>query len=147
MKLKRRPTYQQKPAEVSRDWHVLDAGVQPLGRLASQAAQLLTGKGKPTYTPHVDGGDYVVVINSDKLVVSGHKETAKKYYRHSGYPGNLRSRSLADQRARDSRLVVKLAVRGMLPKNKLRAPRLIRLKVYQDDQHPHQGQVKAEAQQ
>jgi large subunit ribosomal protein L13 len=101
---------------------------------------LLLGKGKPTVTPHVDGGDYVIVINSSRLIVTGNKQTDKKYHRHSGFPGGLYTRSLNEQMARDPNKVIFKAVRGMLPDNKLRDGRLARLKIYSDDQHNHSAQ-------
>lgn len=138
-------TYQQKPTQVSRRWHLLDAQSQPLGRLATKAAGLLIGKHKPTYSPHVDGGDYVIVTNARNLVVTGQKETTKTYYRHSGYPGNLRQKSLREQREVDPCKIINWAVRGMLPKNKLRPDRLARLKVYDGPDHPHQGQLETKS--
>jgi large subunit ribosomal protein L13 len=133
-------TYSIKPAEVTRKWYVLDASEVPLGRLATKAASLLLGKGKATVTPHVDGGDYVVIVNSANLVVTGNKQTGKKYHRHSGFPGGLYTRSLAEQMERDPNKVIFDAVRGMLPVNKLRDGRLARLKIYSDDQHNHSAQ-------
>ena len=133
-------TFSQKPAAVSRDWYLIDAAGQTLGRLATVVAGLLVGKHKPTYTPHVDGGDWVVVINAGQVRLSGAKESAKTYFRHSGYIGNLKSRTAAQQRQRAPEKLIELAVRGMLPKNKLRPPRLVRLKVYPGADHPHQGQ-------
>jgi large subunit ribosomal protein L13 len=133
-------TFSIKPADVMRKWYVLDASEIPLGRLSTAAASLLLGKGKATVTPHVDGGDYVVVINSAKLVVTGKKQTDKKYHRHSGFPGGLYTRSLQEQMERDPNKVIYKAVRGMLPDNKLRDGRLARLKIYTDDQHNHAAQ-------
>jgi large subunit ribosomal protein L13 len=133
-------TFSIKPSEVSRKWYTLDAAEVPLGRLSTVAASLLLGKGKPTVTPHVDGGDYVIVINSSKLIVTGNKQTDKKYHRHSGFPGGLYTRSLNEQMARDPNKVIFKAVRGMLPDNKLRDGRLARLKIYPDDQHNHSAQ-------
>ena len=133
-------TYSIKPKDVTRKWYLLDAREAPLGRLATTAARLLIGKNKPTVTPHVDGGDYVVIINSDALVLSGDKGAKKSYYRHSGYPGGLHKRSLHEQLQADSTKVIFKAVRGMLPVNKLRDGRLARLKVYTDEQHQHQAQ-------
>jgi large subunit ribosomal protein L13 len=133
-------TFSIKPSEVSRKWYTLDAAEVPLGRLSTVAASLLLGKGKPTVTPHVDGGDYVIVINSSKLIVTGNKQTDKKYHRHSGFPGGLYTRSLNEQMARDPNKVIFKAVRGMLPDNKLRDGRLARLKIYSDDQHNHSAQ-------
>jgi large subunit ribosomal protein L13 len=133
-------TFSIKPSEVNRKWYTLDASEVPLGRLSTVVAGLLLGKGKPTVTPHVDGGDYVIVINSSKLVVTGNKQTDKKYHRHSGFPGGLYTRSLNEQMERDPNKVIFKAVRGMLPDNKLRDGRLARLKVYADDQHSHSAQ-------
>jgi large subunit ribosomal protein L13 len=133
-------TYSIKPSEVKRDWYILDASETPLGRLATEAASLLLGKRKPTVTPHIDGGDYVIVINSASLVVTGKKQEDKKYHRHSGFPGGLYTRSLKEQMERDPNKVIFKAVRGMLPDNKLRDGRLARLKIYTDDQHNHSAQ-------
>ena len=133
-------SFVQKPADVSRDWYVIDAADFTLGRLATVVSGLLVGKHKSSYTPHVDGGDWVVVINADKVRLSGNKEQAKTYYRHSGYIGNLKSRTAAEQRQRAPNRLVEIAVRGMLPKNKLRVLRQRRLKVYAGTEHPHSGQ-------
>jgi large subunit ribosomal protein L13 len=133
-------TYSAKPTDISHKWYLLDASKQPLGRMATTAANLLIGKGKPTYTPHIDGGDYVIVINSDKLVATGKKLTDKKYYRHSQYPGSLKTASLQEMIAKDSTKVIKLAVQRMLPTNKLRAGRMKRLKVYKAAEHSHSAQ-------
>jgi large subunit ribosomal protein L13 len=133
-------TYSAKPADIKRQWYLLDGSMMPLGRLATTAAKLLLGKEKPGFTPHVDCGDYVIIINSDSLLVTGNKRGDKVYYRHSGYPGALRSRTLDQQLSRDSTRVVTHAVRGMLPSNKLRPGRLMRLKVYGGDQHQHTAQ-------
>jgi large subunit ribosomal protein L13 len=133
-------TFSMKPADVTRKWYILDASEIPLGRLATKAASLLLGKGKPTVTSHVDGGDYVIVINSAQLVVTGKKQTDKKYHRHSGFPGGLYTRTLSEQMERDPNKVIFNAVRGMLPVNKLRDGRLARLKIYADDQHNHAPQ-------
>ncbi len=133
-------TYSQKTAEVARKWILIDASEAPLGRLSTVVAKYLTGKYKPSYTPHIDGGDHVVIINADKLVVTGNKEIAKKYYRHSGYPGGIKEASLAEVREKDSTKAVVAAVKGMLPKNKLQPERLKRLKVYKDENHAHAAQ-------
>jgi large subunit ribosomal protein L13 len=133
-------TYSIKSSEIKREWYVLDASQAPLGRLATTAASLLLGKGKPTVTPHMDGGDYVVVINSAQLVVTGNKAKDKVYYRHSGFPGGIYSRTLTEQMEKDPNKVIFDAVRGMLPVNKLRDGRLARLKIYADDQHNHAPQ-------
>ena len=137
-------TYSAKPSEVTRKWYVVDASQIPLGRLSTQVANLLTGKGKPMYTAHIDCGDYVIVINSDKLVTTGKKLTDKTYYKHSGYPGGLRETSLSFELEKDSTKVVKKSVRGMLPVNKLRSDRLIRLKVYKGEEHNHSAQKPVE---
>jgi len=136
----RSKTISQKPTEVTRKWFVIDASKQTLGRTAAAAAKLLNGKHKPTFTPHVDGGDYVIVINSDKLLVSGKKETDKIYYRHSGYPGSTKQRTLGEYREKDSTKLIEKAVRGMIPANKLRASKLARLKIYTGTEHEHAPQ-------
>ncbi len=133
-------TYSQKPAEVTRKWYVLDASELPLGRLATAAASLLIGKSKPSVTAHVDGGDYVIVVNAAGLVVTGKKMTDKKYYRHSGYPGGIRMATLGEKMDQDPTSVIFAAVRGMLPVNKLRPGRLDRLKIYADANHRHEAQ-------
>lgn len=133
-------TFVQKPAEVSRKWLQIDASEATLGRVATTIAKYLIGKYKPTYTAHVDGGDFVVVVNADKLVVTGDKMEDKKYYRHSGFPGGIKERSLKEQIARDSTKVIIDAVSGMLPKNKLVDARLKRLKVYAGAEHTHAPQ-------
>lgn len=133
-------TYSAKPTDVKREWYLVDASETTLGRLASRTAQLLTGKGKPMFTPHIDTGDYVVVINADKLIVTGNKLEEKKYYRHSQYPGSLKETKLRHKLAADPVSVVEEAVRGMLPKNKLSKGRLQRLKVYSGEEHQHEAQ-------
>ncbi len=133
-------TFSQKPAQVTRKWYVLDASQAPLGRVATKAASLLIGKGKPTFSSHVDGGDYVIVINTNQLKVSGDKLTGKQYFRHSQYPGGIKQASLAEKLAKDSTKVIYAAVRGMLPVNKLRAGRLLRLKIYTGTEHEHAAQ-------
>lgn len=133
-------TYSAKPSDVTRKWYVLDASKLTLGRLSTQAAQLLTGKGKPMFTHHIDCGDFVIVINSDKLKVTGDKLEKKKYYRHSGYPGGIKEDTLQEKMDKDSTWVVTNSIKGMLPVNKLRADRLARLKVYADENHKHAGQ-------
>jgi len=134
-------TYSAKPSDVTRMWYVVDASEAPLGRLSTKVATLLTGKGKPQFTQHIDTGDYVIVINADKLVVTGDKLTKKKYYRHSGFPGGIKEATLADKMAKDSTEVIVRAVRGMLPVNKLRDARLQRLKVYAGAEHNHSAQM------
>lgn len=133
-------TYSAKPSEVTRKWYVLDASEAPLGRLSTRAATLLTGKEKPMFTKHIDCGDYVIVVNADKLVVTGNKLTDKKYYNHSGFPGGLRTASLQEKMDKDSTEVVIHSIRGMLPVNKLRDGRLARLKVYGGSEHQHEAQ-------
>lgn len=133
-------TFSAKPTDVTRQWYVLDASEASLGRVATYAAKLLTGKNKPIYTSHIDCGDYVVIINTDNLKVTGSKLKNKIYYRHSGYPGGIKSRTLKEQMDRDSTTVLTHAIRGMLPTNKLRDVRLMRLKVYTSAQHPHEAQ-------
>ena len=133
-------TYSAKPADVSRKWYLLDASKYPLGRMSTQVALLLTGKGKPMYTPHIDCGDYVVIVNADKLVVTGKKITDKSYFRHSQYPGSLKESSLGDMISKDSSKVIELAVKRMLPTNKLRDQRMSRLKVYKGSEHSNTAQ-------
>lgn len=134
-------TYSQKPAEVERKWFLIDAAEAPtLGRLSAKIATLLTGKYKPTFTPHTDGGDYVVVINAEKVKVTGNKEEAKMYYSHSGYPGALKEASLKELRAKNAAMIIEKAVAGMLPKNKLSSDRMQRLKVYNGESHNHAAQ-------
>lgn len=133
-------TYSAKPTDVVRKWYVLDASEAPLGRIATVAATLLTGKGKPQFTHHIDCGDYVVIINADKLVVTGNKAEDKVYYRHSGYPGGLTETQLKTQLTKDSTAIITKAIRGMLPVNKLRPGRLDRLKVYTGSEHTHDPQ-------
>ena len=133
-------TYNAKPGEVERRWYVVDAEGQILGRLATQIAETLRGKGKAQYTPHVDTGDFVVVVNAEKIAVTGNKLDEKLYYRHSGYPGGLRSRSLRDELERRPTEVIRTAVKGMLPRNRLGRAQLRKLKVYAGAEHPHQAQ-------
>lgn len=133
-------TYSAKPTEVVREWYVIDASEAPLGRVATKIATLLTGKGKPQFTHHIDCGDFVVVINTDKLVVTGKKLTDKMYYHHSHFPGGLKEISLENQLEKDSTRVLFHAVRGMLPVNKLRDERLNRLKIYTGTDHKHAPQ-------
>ena len=133
-------TYVTKPGSVEREWYVVDAGGKTLGRLASQVAAVLRGKHKPQFSPAVNAGDYVIIINAEKIRVTGRKLEQKKYYRHSGYPGGLREITLADQLERHPTRVLKLAVRGMLPRNRLGRKQLKNLKVYAGSEHPHQAQ-------
>ena len=133
-------TLSAKPADVQHDWVIVDADGEILGRLATRIADALRGKGKTNYTPHVDTGDFVVVVNCDRIRVTGQKLDQKIYYRHSGYPGGLRERTLAEQLERDSTEVVRHAVKGMLPKSKLGAAQLRKLKLYRGADHPHEAQ-------
>ena len=133
-------TYSAKPSDVSRKWYVLDASETTLGRVATKAASLLLGKGKPQVTAHIDTGDYVIVINAKDLKVTGNKLETIKYYRHSGHAGNLRERTLKEQLNLDPTKAIEHAVRGMLPVNKLRDARLERLKVYAGSEHKHEAQ-------
>ena len=133
-------TFVATPATRERNWLVVDANGQTLGRLATQIADALRGKRKPEYTPHVDTGDFVVVVNAEKIAVTGKKLDEKMYYRHSGYPGGLKERSLRDQLERRPEEVIRLAVRGMLPKNRLARKQLTKLKIYAGPEHPHEAQ-------
>jgi large subunit ribosomal protein L13 len=133
-------TFSAKPTDVERKWYVIDAAEAPLGRLSTQVATLLTGKGKPQFTKHIDCGDFVIVINTDNLVVTGKKMEDKMYYKHSGYPGGLKELQLKEKMAKDSTEVIFKAVRGMLPVNKLRDGRLARLKIYAGAEHNHEAQ-------
>ncbi len=138
-------TYSIKPADITRSWYVIDADSDStLGRIAAEAAKLLLGKGKTQYSSHIDCGDYVIITNASKLKVSGKKMDQKSYHRHSGYPGGLTSRTLREQMDRDPTRVLELAVKGMLPANKLLSERLKRLKVYKDGEHPHAPQTPIE---
>jgi large subunit ribosomal protein L13 len=133
-------TYSPKVSEIERAWIVLDATGVPLGRLSTLAARLLTGKHKPGYAPHIDTGDFVIVINAEKAVLSGKKEDQKVYYRHTGRPGSLRSETAGKLRQRRPSQLVERAVWGMLPKNRLGRAQLRKLKVYAGGEHPHQAQ-------
>jgi large subunit ribosomal protein L13 len=133
-------TYSAKPGEVAREWYLVDAEGQTLGRLATQIADTLRGKRKPQFTPHVDTGDFVIVVNAEKIQVTGNKLDQKMYHRHSGYPGGLRSRTLREQLDRRPTEVIRTAVRGMLPKSRLARKQLVKLKVYAGPEHPHQSQ-------
>ncbi len=133
-------TYSQKSAEVKREWWVIDASTMPLGKLAVVIADKLMGKSKVTYTPHIDNGDYVVVVNAKDVVVTGNKMVDKMYYRHSGYPGGLKELKLEEVLEKDPTRVVSEAVKGMLPKNKLSAERLKRLRVFAGAEHAHTAQ-------
>ena len=133
-------TYTPKPGEITRAWHVIDATDVVLGRLASQTAILLRGKHKPIFAPHIDTGDFVIIINADKVALTGAKLEQKKAYRHSGYPGGLRATSYTELMAKNPQRAVEKAIRGMLPKNSLARQQLSKLKVYAGDTHPHQAQ-------
>ena len=133
-------TWNAKADDVERRWYVVDAEGQTLGRLATRIADALRGKGKATYTPHVDSGDFVVVVNAEKIAVTGKKLDEKRYYRHSGYPGGLRSRTLREQLDRRPTEVLRKAVKGMLPRNKLANRQITKLKIYAGPEHPHEAQ-------
>jgi large subunit ribosomal protein L13 len=134
-------TYSAKPTEVTRKWYVFDASEAPVGRIATHIATLLTGKGKPMFTSHIDCGDFVIVINADKTVFTGDKEEDKKYYRHTGFPGGIKDRTVREQRELDSTGLIEKAVYGMVPVNKLRADRMKRLKIYAGPEHNHAAQA------
>ena len=133
-------TYVATPAERERNWLVVDATGHTLGRLATQIADALRGKRKPEYTPHCDTGDFVIVVNAEKVEVTGRKRSQKRYYRHSGYPGSLRQRTFAEMIERRPEEVIRRAVKGMLPRNRLARQQLRKLKVYAGPDHPHQAQ-------
>ena len=133
-------TYSPKPGDISREWHVIDATDVVLGRLAVQTANLLRGKHKPIFAPHVDTGDFVIVVNAEKISLSGDKATTKVAYRHSGYPGGLSATPIGEVLEKDARKAIEKAVWGMLPKNKLGRQMLKKLKVYSGPNHPHQAQ-------
>ena len=133
-------TYSAKQSEIVRDWYLVDAEGKTLGRLATQIATILRGKNKPDFTPHIDTGDFVVVINAEKVHVTGNKREQKTYWRHSGYPGGIRSRTLNEMLERQPEEVLRKAVKGMLPRNKLGRAQLTKLKVYAGTEHPHAAQ-------
>jgi large subunit ribosomal protein L13 len=133
-------TWNAKPGEIERQWHIVDAEGQTLGRLATRIADTLRGKDKPQFTPHVDTGDFVVVVNAEKIAVTGKKLDDKMYHRHSGYPGGLRTRSLREQLDRQPTEVLRKAVKGMLPRNRLGRAQLRKLKIYAGPEHPHVAQ-------
>ena len=137
-------TYVATPADRQRDWYVVDAEGKTLGRLATQIADTLRGKGKPQYTPHVDTGDFVVVVNAEKIAVTGKKLDDKMYHRHSGYPGGLKSRPLRDELERRPTEVLRKAVKGMLPRNRLARAQMRKLKIYAGPVHPHEAQAPTE---
>ncbi|MFY9227771.1 MAG: 50S ribosomal protein L13 [Candidatus Microsaccharimonas sp.] len=134
-------TFSQKTADVTREWFIIDASSAPLGRVATTIAKYLIGKYKPTYTPHVDAGDYVVVINAEKVVVTGNKEIGKIYYRHSGFPGGITDATLKEVRQKFPERIIEEAVKGMIPRNKLAAGRLARMKVFVGEEHAHTAQT------
>jgi large subunit ribosomal protein L13 len=133
-------TYVATPADRERNWVLVDAAGMTLGRLATQIADLLRGKRKPAYTPHVDVGDFVVVVNAEKIEVTGNKRADKRYYRHSGYPGGLRYRTLEEMLERRPEEVIRRAVKGMMPRNRLARKQLTKLKIYAGPDHPHAAQ-------
>jgi large subunit ribosomal protein L13 len=137
-------TWNAKPGEIERQWQLVDAEGQTLGRLATRIADTLRGKDKPQYTPHVDTGDYVVVVNAEKVAVTGKKLDDKLYHRHSGYPGGLRTRTLREQLDRRPEEVIRKAVKGMLPRNRLSRAQLRKLKIYAGPEHPHEAQAPKE---
>jgi large subunit ribosomal protein L13 len=137
------PTYSPKPGEITRAWHVIDATDVVLGRLATHAATLLRGKHKPTYAPHMDTGDFVIIVNAEKIAVSGTKRDDKFVYRHSGFPGGLKQRSVGEMIERHPDRLVEKAIKGMLPKNRLGRAMAKKLKVYAGPDHPHAAQQPA----
>ena len=134
-------TYSQKPSEVTRRWILIDAAQAPLGRVSTQIATYLTGKYKPTFTPHIDGGDYVVVINAAQAVVTGEKETDKSYFHHTGFPGGIKEASVTEVRAKHPERIIEQAVKGMIPKNKLASDRIRRLRIFAGSEHDHTAQT------
>ncbi|MDA0733335.1 MAG: 50S ribosomal protein L13 [Chloroflexi bacterium] len=145
--MKRTSTYFPKPGEVTDNWRVIDATGKTLGRVSRDIAVILQGKDKPTFTPHVITGDHVVVLNADKVRVTGRKLLQKMYYRHSGYVGNLKTIILRDMLAQHPERVIQLAVKGMLPRNHQGRQMMSRLKVYAGDNHPHEAQVRPDTEQ
>ncbi|HDR04696.1 MAG TPA: 50S ribosomal protein L13 [Candidatus Marinimicrobia bacterium] len=141
MEEKKLKTYSAKPEDIKRDWYVVDATDMALGRLASQVAQILRGKHKPIYTPHIDTGDFVIVINAEKIRLSGKKTDTKQYFHHTGFPGGTRFHGYKDTLAKHPERIVEHAVKGMLPHNKLGRVLFKKLKVYAGTDHPHQAQV------
>jgi large subunit ribosomal protein L13 len=134
-------TFSLRTEDVSRSWYIIDAAEAPMGRVATRIAALLIGKSKPTYTPHVDDGDYVVVINAAKTVVTGDKETGKIYYRHSGYPGGIKDATVKEVREKYPERLIEAAVKGMIPKNKLASGRMNRLRIFAGEEHTHTAQT------
>ena len=141
MNIKRTKTYNAKPNEIGGEWQVVDATAKPMGRLATEVARILQGKDRPTYTPYVITGDYVIVVNASKVGLTGSKPTDKFYYHHSGYPGGLTRTAYQDMVVKRPEHAVRHAVKGMLPKNNLASHMLKRLKIYPGPEHPHQAQV------
>jgi large subunit ribosomal protein L13 len=135
-----RTTYMAKPSEVDRKWYIIDAAGQTLGRMASEAASILRGKHKPEFTPHIDTGDFLIIINADKIVLTGNKLLQKKYYRHSGYMGGLKTTTAQEMLNKKPERMIELAVFGMLPKNRLGDSLKTKLKVYAGSEHPHAAQ-------
>ena len=133
-------TFSPKPADIQRAWHVVDADGLVLGRLATEVARVLRGKHKPIFAPHMDTGDFVIVVNAEKIAVTGDKRSAKLYHRHSGYPGGLKTRTLQEMLDRRPEEVIRLAVKGMLPRTRLGRKQLTKLKVYAGPEHPHVAQ-------
>lgn len=133
-------TFSPKPGDIQRKWWVVDAAKLPIGRASTKIATLLQGKHKPTYTPHEDMGDFVVVINADKVPATGYKESDKKYYRHTGYPGGIKSETLKEMREKHPERILETAIKGMLPKGPLGRRMLSKLKVYAGSEHPHAAQ-------
>ena len=134
-------TWNAKTGDVPREWYVVDAEGKTLGRLSTRIADTLRGKDKPQYTPHTDTGDFVVVVNAEKIAVTGNKMDEKMYYRHSGYPGGLKERTLREQLERRPTDVLRKAVKGMLPRNRLARQQLLKLKIYAGPEHPHEAQA------
>ena len=137
-------TFVAKPSDRQRDWYVVDAQGLTLGRLATQIADVLRGKRKPTYTPHIDTGDFVIVVNAEKIAVTGNKRADKLYHRHSGYPGGLRTRTFEQMITRRPEEIIRIAVKGMMPRNRLARKQLTKLKVYAGPEHPHIAQRPAD---
>jgi len=134
-------TYTPKPSEITREWHVVDAEGLIIGRMATEVARLLRGKHKPTFSPHIDTGDHVIIVNADKVIMSGNKAEQKQIYRHSGYPGGIKSETFAQLLDRKPADAVRRSIRGMLPKSSLGRQQLSKLKVYAGPDHPHQAQA------
>lgn len=133
-------SYMAKPQDIEHKWYVVDAADQPLGRIASEVAKILRGKHKPTFTPHMDTGDFVIILNAEKVKLTGKKWQNKKYYRHSGYPGGLKEITYDKLRDKSPEMILQLAIKGMLPKNTLGRAQIKKLKIYAGTEHPHQAQ-------